>query len=33
MMCFDGQVIDALALYDGVAQSIAPDWALSGQVP
>jgi hypothetical protein len=33
MMCFDGQVVDALALYDGVAQSIAPDWALSGQVP
>jgi hypothetical protein len=33
MMCFDGQVVDALGLYDGVAQSIAPDWALSGQVP
>ena len=33
MMCFDGQVMDALALYDGVARSIAPDWALSGQGP
>ena len=31
MMCFDGQVVDALALYDDVARSIAPDWALSSQ--
>lgn len=33
MMCFDGQVVDALALYDCVAQSIAPDWVLSSQGP
>lgn len=33
MMCFDGQVVDALALYDDVAQSIASDWALSSQGP
>jgi hypothetical protein len=33
MMCFDGQVMDALALYDGVARSIATDWALSSQEP
>lgn len=30
MMCFDGQVVDALALYDQVAQSVTPAWALSG---
>ena len=33
MMCFDGQVADALALYDDVARSIASDWALSSQGP
>jgi hypothetical protein len=33
MMCFDGQVVDALALYDHIAQSIASDWALSSQEP
>ena len=31
MMCFDGHVVDALVLYDNIAQSIASDWALSGQ--
>ena len=31
MMCFDGHVADALALYDDIAQSIASDWALSSQ--
>jgi hypothetical protein len=29
MMCFDGQVMDALALYDDIAHSIAPDWLAS----
>ena len=29
MMCFDGHVADALALYDHIAQSIASDWALA----
>ena len=33
MMCFDGQVADALALYDDIARSIASDWALSSQGP
>ena len=31
VMCFGGQVVDALALYDDVAQSITSDWVLSGQ--
>jgi hypothetical protein len=31
MMCFDGQVMDALALYDQIAHSIASDWSLAGQ--
>ena len=31
MVCFEGNVPDALALYDDIAQSIASDWALSGQ--
>ena len=31
MMCLDGQVMDALALYDDIAQSIAADWTLSGK--
>ena len=31
MMCFDGQVMDALALYDSIANSIASDWVLSSQ--
>jgi len=31
MMCLDGQVMDALALYDQIAHSIASDWSLSGQ--
>lgn len=30
IMCFEGHVVDALALYDNVAQSVAVDWALSG---
>jgi hypothetical protein len=25
LMCFDGYVVDALAVYDNVAQSIHPD--------
>jgi hypothetical protein len=33
MMCFDGQVVDALAVYDDIAQSITSDWVLSGQRP
>jgi hypothetical protein len=33
MMCFDGQVKDALALYDNIADSIAADWRLSSQRP
>ena len=31
MMCFDGQVMDALALYDQIAHSIASEWSLAGQ--
>jgi len=31
MMCFDGQVVDALALYDDVAHSINSEWMLSSQ--
>ena len=31
MMCLDGHVVDALVLYEDIAQSIASDWALSGQ--
>jgi hypothetical protein len=31
MMCFDGQVMDALALYDRIAHSIASDWGLAGE--
>jgi hypothetical protein len=31
MMCLDGQVVDALAIYDDIAQSITADWALSGE--
>ncbi len=30
VMCFGGQVVDALALYDDVAQSITSDFVLSG---
>jgi hypothetical protein len=33
MMCFDGHVVDALALYDNIASSIASDWVLSSQGP
>jgi hypothetical protein len=33
MICFDGHVVDALAIYDDVAQSIVSDWALSSQGP
>ncbi|MBX9773631.1 MAG: hypothetical protein K2Y71_04375 [Xanthobacteraceae bacterium] len=29
MMCFDGYVMDALALYDDIANSIASDYVLS----
>ena len=31
VMCFEGQVVDALAIYDSIAQSITPDWVLSGR--
>ena len=31
VMCFGGQVMDALALYDNVAQSINSDYVLSGR--
>ena len=31
VMCFGGQVVDALALYDDIAQSIASDYVLSGR--
>jgi hypothetical protein len=31
VMCFGGQVMDALALYDDVAQSINSDYVLSGR--
>ena len=31
MMCFDGHVMDALALYDDIANSIATDWVLSSE--
>jgi hypothetical protein len=30
-MCFDGHVMDALALYDDIANSIASDWRLSSE--
>jgi hypothetical protein len=30
MMCFDGQVMDALALYEQIAHSVASAWVLSG---
>jgi hypothetical protein len=30
IMCFDGQVMDALVLYDQIAQSITSSWVLSG---
>lgn len=33
IMCFDGQIVDALALYDDIAQSITSDWTLSSQKP
>jgi hypothetical protein len=33
MMCFDGLVVDALALYDGIAQNISSEWVLSSQRP
>jgi hypothetical protein len=29
-MCFDGQVMDALALYEQIAHSVASAWVLSG---
>jgi hypothetical protein len=32
-MCFDGYVMDALSIYDKVAQSLAAEWALSSQTP
>lgn len=31
MMCLDGQVMDALALYDQIAHSITSEWSLAGQ--
>ena len=30
-VCFDGQVVDALALYDDIAQSITSGWTLTEQ--
>lgn len=30
-MCFEGHVVDALALYDDIAHSIVSDWSLAGQ--
>ena len=33
IMCFDGQVVDALRLYDDIAQSVASDWVSSNQRP
>lgn len=30
MMCLDGRVMDALALYDQIAHIIASDWSLAG---
>ena len=33
VMCFEGQVLDALAIYDNIAQSITSDWVLSSQRP
>jgi hypothetical protein len=30
MICFDGQIMDALALYDQIAQSVTSAWVLSG---
>jgi hypothetical protein len=30
MMCFDGHIMDALALYDQIAQSVTSAWVLSG---
>jgi hypothetical protein len=31
MVCFEGNVPDALALYDDIARSLTSGWALSGQ--
>jgi hypothetical protein len=31
IMCFEGYVVDALALYNDIAQSITSDFILSGQ--
>jgi len=31
VMCFEGQVVDALALYDNIAESVT--WSLSSQRP
>ena len=30
MLCFDGQIMDALSLYDQIAQSVTSTWVLSG---
>jgi hypothetical protein len=30
MVCFEGHVPDALALYDDIARSLTSDWVLSG---
>jgi hypothetical protein len=30
IMCFDGQIMDALALYEHLAQSVTSAWVLSG---
>jgi hypothetical protein len=31
IVCFEGYVVDALALYDNIAQGISSEWALSAQ--
>jgi hypothetical protein len=33
IMCYEGYVVDALALYDTIAQRASSGWALSGQSP
>jgi hypothetical protein len=30
MLCFEGYVVDALALYDRIAQQLVSGWRLSG---
>jgi hypothetical protein len=33
IVCFEGRVVDALALYDGIAQTISTDAVLTGRIP